>query len=142
MENIYRGEITYFDPVSNKATLKLDWMTPDKQLMIEDSLKEKVLIKIKRPERKLKEYHQLKYYYKCLKKILMKVGVSPTGKNMSSFDFEIKKSLWGADIVKIGDKEIPFVKSKKNSSKEEMDELIERVKETYSELNIDFDSEI
>lgn len=129
----FMGRIFSFSPVNNTLMLKIDFITPEQQEIIEQLTKDQNLFTFyfKKPYRENKAYHQLKYYYKMLKKILIKCDVFPDSANLKSMNEEIMKTLVKCDYIGVDGNSIPVVVSKSNFSYEEMENLNKLVEERY-----------
>ena len=128
------GHIIDYDPKSDVIMIKVDFLEPDKQQIIEDlyANKNEFSFWFKKPFRKLKTYPQLKKYFRLLKEILLKANIEPLSESIKTLDVEMKKSCLPCERIIIGDKEIPIVPSKANLTVEQMASLIKEVMERYN----------
>lgn len=129
----FLGKIIDFDPANDIIILKADFLTPDKQQILEDLYNNKTEFSFwfKKPFRKSKTYAQLKKYYQVLKNILIRAELIPTAEYTKTLDVEIKKSCLPCKKIIIGEKEILIVPSKADMTIEEMSYLIQQVIERY-----------
>lgn len=129
----FLGKIIDFDSANDIIILKADFLTPDKQQILEDLYNNKTEFSFwfKKPFRKSKTYAQLKKYYQLLKNILLRAELIPTAEYAKTLDVEIKKSCLPCKKIIIGEKEILIVPSKADMTVEEMSYLIQQVIERY-----------
>lgn len=142
-KNRFLGHILSFNPETNILSIKVDFLDPEKQEIIEKIAIEKSVFSFwfTRPFTKSKTYKQLRYYFRLLKKIVVGFGVQPTAEVIKALDIEHKKRCFPAQNIDLGNQIIPVVKSKADMSLEEMIYLITELKETYAELLKDEETE-
>lgn len=132
----FLGRILRYDPQSNILSIKVDFLTPEKQAVIEQIATDNkpFSFSFRKPYRKQKTYEQLKKYYKTLSNILIKLDIASNSENVKAFDESIKRRAFDCQTLHIMDKEIPLLPSKAEMSVEEMMYLIQYVDENYGAL--------
>lgn len=137
MDIKFLGKIISYDPLENILSLKLDFVTPNKEAVIEDIIKNKnsFTFWITKPFRREKSWEQLKTYFHILKKILVKEEFYPSSVHVKTLDEYIKRTCCECNYISFNDggeiKKIPLVPSKADMSVEELSELIQKIMDRY-----------
>lgn len=141
MEEKFLSKIIRFDPQTRYLTLRLDFLTPDKQEALENLIKDDAELNFcfNKAYRRSKTYPQLKCYYGMLNEILKKLDVFPDADTIRALDLEIKKNVFPAQFLELYTVKIPLVPSKSNMSVEELKLMIGYVKDTYAEILTEFE---
>ena len=138
----FLGEVINFDPKNNIVSIKIDFLDPDRQQIIEDFLISKKAFSFcfRKAFRRLKTYPQLKRYYALLKKILIKCDIFPSAENIKTLDMDTKKRSLPCEYLYLDETiKLPIPPpSKADMSIEELNTLMLWVEEAYSYLNIDW----
>ena len=132
----FLGRILRYDPISNVLTIKVDFLTPEKQAVIESIISDNksFSFSFRKPFRKQKTYEQLKKYYRLIALILQKLEIASDSENVKALDESIKRRAFDCQTLHIMDQEIPLLPSKAEMNAEEMSYLIQYVLENYGEL--------
>ena len=132
----FLGRILRYDPTSNVLTIKVDFLTPEKQAVIESIISDNksFSFSFRKPFRKQKTYEQLKKYYRLIALILQKLEIASDSENVKALDESIKRRAFDCQTLHIMDQEIPLLPSKAEMNVEEMSYLIQYVLENYGEL--------
>jgi hypothetical protein len=127
------SHILDYDAKTDIAVIKFDFLTPDKQAVIEDIFinKKEFALWFKKPFRRLKTYLQLKKYFALLKQILIKAEIYPDSEVTKTLDVEIKKSILPCKKIEIDGHIIPVVPSKADLDIDAMKYLIQEVINRY-----------
>jgi len=142
------GKISSYDPMTNKVVLDLSFVSLEKWERIENALNENITFKFTKPNKRLKSHAQLKKYFRNIKLILQKFGVDVSSQTATELDRHLKTSLVECDTLtfneevngKMTEVNIPLIPSKATMSIEAMSKFIQDVEDTYSYLDIDWDS--
>lgn len=138
MDNLkFLGKILDWDCTTNKLTIQVDFVDPDRMQSLEDLCKNKDMFSFvfKKPFRKLKTYPQLKKYYKMITTVLFKfLKYKPKAEEIKAFDEDIKKSAMPCKVIDVGGNEVYVVPSKADMTVEEMAFLIQVVQERYASI--------
>jgi len=129
----FLGHIIDYDPKSDILMIKIDFVSYDKQKIIEDlyTNKSEFSFWFKKPFRRLKTYPQLKKYFRLLKEILIKAEIFPDSDTMRTLDIEVKKSILPCKQIDIDGHIIPVVPSKAEMTVDEASYLIQEVMDRY-----------
>jgi hypothetical protein len=129
----FLGKIIDYDAKLNTLIIKVDFLTPDKQAIIENLFKDRqeFTFWFSKPFRKLKTYPQLKKYFALIKKILIKSEIYPDAEVVKTLDIEIKKSVLPCKQLEINEHVIPIVPSKADLDVDTMAYLIQEVIDRY-----------
>ena len=132
----FLGRILRYDPETNVLSIKVDFVTPEKQAVLEQIMKDNksFSFSFRKPFRKQKTYEQLKKYFKMLSNILIKLDIASDAENVKAFDESVKRRAFDCQTLHIMDQEIPLLPSKAEMSVEEMMYLIQYVDENYGAL--------
>lgn len=130
------GRIYNYNPKDNTLLIKIDFTDIEQQSILEQmySNQDMFTFWFKKPFRESKKYHQLKYYFSMLKKILVKLDISPESKNIRCLDEDIKKTCLKCDFIEIEDRKIPLIPSKAELSFEDMENLNKLVENRYQKF--------
>lgn len=126
-----------YDSVTNEFKIKIDFIDPDKQEILEQLCLNKNLFtfSFKKPFRRMKTYPQLKKYYKMITMILFKfLQYKPKAIEVKALDEDIKKSCLSCKTMSILGSDIPVVPSKADMTVEELGFLIQTVEERYENI--------
>lgn len=136
MDERFIGKLVKFDPIKRHLTVRVDFLDPEKQEIIEKIIQEQndISFNFSKPFRRLKTYAQLKTYYRDLSIILTKLDIDPISENVRALDEEIKKSIFPCQFLEVWGERIPLVPSKANMTTDQMSEMIRYVKEHYAKL--------
>ena len=136
MDERFLGQIKSFNPSTRIMEIRVDFLVPDQQEIIENILKDQAPFSFwfGKPFRMSKTHAQLKKYYLMLGKILDKLEIFSSSENVKAFDLEIKKTAFPSQFIEIYDKRIPIIPSKANMSVDEMSNMIQIVDENYAQL--------
>jgi hypothetical protein len=138
------GEVIAFDPITSKIQININFLDLDARQEIETLLKEKNLISliIAKAYKSKKTTPQLKRYYAMITRILVAMEIFPSAENIKTFDEEVvKRKIANCEYLEIGEERIPVIKSKRDWEKEEMKEIMEKIQDRYSYLNINWENE-
>ena len=132
----FMGRLYSYDPVQNTILVKIDFIDIEQQDILEKLYADQNMFtfSFKKAYRQNKQYHQLKYYYSMLKKILIKFDLEPDSKTLRAFNEEIMKTCTKCDFIQVEDKKIPVIPSKADMSYEEMEALNKIVESRYSKF--------
>jgi hypothetical protein len=137
------GKALSYNPYKRELTLKVDFVTPEKQEVLEQLLKgqEEFTFNFTKPFVRKKTYKQLKAYYSLVDQLLKKMEIFPNSENQKAMDYHLKTSLISCKFLELGDSKVPIVPSKADMTLDQMNYLIERVLETYGSLGINLSYE-
>ena len=130
------GRIYNFNPSNNTIIVKIDFIDPDQQEILETLAIDQSLFtfSFKKPYKQGKQYYQLKHYFQMLKTILIKLDIFPDTKNIKALDEEIKKTCLPCEMIQVDDVNIPVVPSKRDLDFDAMEALNKIVEERYAKL--------
>jgi hypothetical protein len=129
----FLGHIIDYDPKTDVLMIKVDFLSYDKQQIIEDMFQNKTVFSFwfKKPFRRMKTYLQLKKYFQLLKQILINNEIDPVSDNIRTFDIEMKKSILPCKQMELNGNIIPVIPSKADLDIDTMKFLIQEVMERY-----------
>jgi len=134
------GKILDYNPYTQLITIKCDFANPENLLALEECVKEKKELKLlfKFSSKKGKQYFQQKFYYWFLKQLLIKYGADITSENVQSIDEDIRRNVFPCSEIEIDNRIIKQPKRMNQLSFEEMQKVIETLKDRYAHLGIDY----
>jgi len=130
------SEIISYNVHTNILTVKLGFVTPEKQKVIEELTIEKkgFGMMITKPFRQMKTYLQLKKLFALYKQVLLKLEIYPTAEVMKAMDDSFKDRCFPPNIIGVGGQQIPVRKSKADMTIEELSYMIQTFIDDYEEL--------
>jgi len=132
----FLGRIYSYNPINNTIVLKADFIDIEQQEILQTLAMDQNIFtfSFKKPYKESKKYHQLKYYYGMLKKILVALEINPDTENMRALDETIKKTCLKCDTIDIDGQIIPLIPSKADMDFDTMELLNKTVEERYSKF--------
>jgi len=149
-KNRYLGQGVRYDVYKNEVTFKLSFLNVDKMQFLEDMITsgKDLVIEITEQKRRSKSNAQLRRYHGMLKSVLVAEKIRPTPKRVKGLDTYVKENLIECDTIDFEEgfdengepiiRRIILPPSKANMSIEELNDLMNRVEEKFSHLNIDW----
>jgi len=130
----FLGRVYNYNPANNTIILKADFLDIEQQEILQNLAIDQSIFSFsfKKPYKESKKYHQLKYYYSMLKKILIYLEIEPDSINMRALDESVKKTCLKCETLDIDGQIIPLIPSKAEMSFEDMELLNQTVEERYS----------
>jgi len=145
MEIRFLSNIIDYDPITTILTLKLNFVDPFREGIIEDLIEKKGALTFwfSKPFRREKTWEQLKMYFWSIKRILVSQEIRPTSNNVKTLDVHFKKTLCKCDYVEFLEdgeiKKLPVIPSKADMSVDQLAELISKIHNMYEKI-IDWDT--
>jgi hypothetical protein len=140
MDLKFIGKIVQYDPMERLLQIQIDFLTPEKESVIEDILESKnsFTFWFGKPFRRMKTYPQLQRYFWMLKCILQSQDIYPSAEATKTLDMYFKKKLCKCDYVDFREdgkiKRIPIIPSKADMTVEELSQLIQDIQEMYESI--------
>lgn len=134
------GKFIHFDIELNTITLKIEFLTPDIQQLVEEAVINQKTTKIKMSlnSNRTKTWEDQKAWYGSIKKILIALDQIPNAENMETLDEDLRLSIFPTTQIEIGRRKIIRPLRMKEQSHQQMQENIKKLHNRYEYLNIDF----
>ena len=135
------ADIIDFNPYLNTVTFKCSFLTPENIEIIENVIKEKkksLKVSFDFSTRNTKQYFQQKFYYWFLKQILIKYGSDVNSENLHVMDEDIRRNVFPCSEIDVDGKILKQPMRMRQLSFDQMQQVIETLKDRYSHLGIDY----
>lgn len=146
----FLGKIVDYNPETDVISIKLDFVSPEKQEAIEDIVKNEKSFTFwfTKPFRRMKTYPQLRRYFWCIKRILIALDIFPSAEKVKTMDNHFKRTICDCDYVEFTEegedgnieiRKIPIVPSKADMTVEQLSYLIGEIQDRY-ESKVDWET--
>ena len=138
------GRILYLDLENSKVIFELEFLTPElvDELVTLFESEDSTLLHFKSKKReRLLSAQQRKQFWIDLFKIMRALQIPKNPENCRIFYYDvIKKNIFPVKYRTLGDNSYPYIPEMKELRISEMSEIIQRQRDTYENLNIDWDN--